>query len=230
MHIYESKSSKGFCSDCYDVPAATGNSIHDGVYLIRPEVSRQSARTFCLVEDDVVWTVIQRRTDGRESFARSWDDYRQGFGDAGGEFWLGNENIHRLTDGARIYRLRIDMWDVLGRYWLADYTSFRIHAEDALFRLELGDFRGNATDALRYSNLMPFSAIDRDNDVSTTHCAQFYQSGWWYKHCHYSNLNGRYTAGMVWFNQDIDEWIQMKQTTMRISMVMGNAPETHASG
>lgn len=193
-------------------------------------MSRQSARTFCLVEDEVVWTVIQRRTDGRESFARSWDDYRQGFGDAGAEFWLGNENIHRLTDAARVYRLRIDMWDVLGRYWLADYASFRIHAEDALYRLDLGDFSGNATDALRYSNLMPFSALDRDNDVSTTHCAQFYQSGWWYKHCHYSNLNGRYTAGMVWFHQDLDEWIQMKQTTMRISMVIGNVPETHAPG
>jgi len=50
---------------------------------------------------------------------------------------------------------------------------------------------GNATDALRYSHGQPFSAIDRDNDLSTTDCARFYAAGWWYKHCHYANLNGR---------------------------------------
>jgi len=50
---------------------------------------------------------------------------------------------------------------------------------------------GNATDALGYSDGQPFSALDRDNDVSTTDCARFYDAGWWYKHCHYANLNGR---------------------------------------
>jgi len=50
---------------------------------------------------------------------------------------------------------------------------------------------GNATDALSYSDGQPFSAVDRDNDVSTTDCARFYAAGWWYKHCHYANLNGR---------------------------------------
>jgi len=72
----------------------------------------------------------------------------------------------------------------------------------------------------RYSNLMPFSTIDRDNDVSTTHCAQFYQSGWWYKHCHYSNLNGRYTSGLVWFNDQLDEWLQMNRTVFTIGRVI----------
>lgn len=50
---------------------------------------------------------------------------------------------------------------------------------------------GNATDALGYSDGQPFSALDRDNDISTTDCARFYAAGWWYKHCHYANLNGR---------------------------------------
>ena len=50
---------------------------------------------------------------------------------------------------------------------------------------------GNATDALSYSDSQPFSALDRDNDLSTTDCARFYAAGWWYKHCHYANLNGR---------------------------------------
>ena len=56
---------------------------------------------------------------------------------------------------------------------------------------------GNATDALSYSDGQPFSAVDRDNDVSTTDCARFYAAGWWYKHCHYANLNGRSVSLIV---------------------------------
>lgn len=44
------------------------------------------------------WTVIQKRGPGRGeaiNFTRSWDDYANGFGNLLGEFWLGNEIVHR---------------------------------------------------------------------------------------------------------------------------------------
>ena len=42
------------------------------------------------------WTVIQRQIAGVVSFNRIWTKYKQGFGHLSGNFWLGNENIHRL--------------------------------------------------------------------------------------------------------------------------------------
>lgn len=44
------------------------------------------------------WTVIQRRGGrfrGRVDFNRTWNDYADGFGELDGEFWFGNEVVHR---------------------------------------------------------------------------------------------------------------------------------------
>jgi hypothetical protein len=43
------------------------------------------------------WTVIQRRQDGSEDFYRNWDEYKNGFGNTTGGYWLGLENMHYLT-------------------------------------------------------------------------------------------------------------------------------------
>lgn len=53
------------------------------------------------------WTVIQRRSVGLTSFNRDWKQYKQGFGSIRGDFWLGNDNIFRLT--RQPSTIRIDM-------------------------------------------------------------------------------------------------------------------------
>jgi len=44
--------------------------------------------------------------------------------------------MHRLTRG-RVFRLRVDMWDVEGQYWVAEYPEFRVASADQLYRLDL---------------------------------------------------------------------------------------------
>ena len=58
--------------------------------------------------------MFQRRQDGTVDFYRNLANYSRGFGDLYGEFWLGNDNLYRLTAQGD-YELRVDLSDFYGR-------------------------------------------------------------------------------------------------------------------
>ena len=59
------------------------------------------------------WTVFQKRLDGSVDFYHGWADYKNGFGNLNGEFWLGLDKISRLTNTKN--RLRVDLEDTTGK-------------------------------------------------------------------------------------------------------------------
>ena len=60
-------------------------------------------------------------------------------------------------------------------------------------------------------NGMKFTTKDVDNDVDAhKNCAQKYNGAWWYKECHYSNLNGHYLAGNITSFADGVIWYHFK--------------------
>ena len=87
--------------------------------------------------------VFQRRQDGSEDFFRSWEDYKNGFGNLSGEFWLGNENIYALTRQG-FHQLRVDIADWSGNKQYAVYDNFSIRPESDSYRLYIGSYHGNA--------------------------------------------------------------------------------------
>ncbi|XP_076316267.1 uncharacterized protein LOC143228794 isoform X2 [Tachypleus tridentatus] len=187
-----------------------------GVYLIHPQGTESAFPIYCDMDTaGGRWTVIQRRNDGSQDFYRPWEDYKQGFGDPSGEYWLGNEAIHQITSSDN-YTLRLDMWDTYGRYIFAEYDLFYVENEADNYRLTIGGYHGNATDAMENHNRMAFSTSDRDNDASSTHCAVYYSSGWWYNHCQYVNINGRYNIGLTWYDMDQHEWVQLTRVEMKL--------------
>ncbi|XP_061399354.1 protein scabrous [Musca vetustissima] len=197
--------------DCSEVtPSET--TTNDGLYLIAPAGDHHPQMAHCTPDG---WTTVQRRYDGSADFNRSWEDYASGFGSPAGEFWIGNEQLHHLTLN-NCTRLRVLMQDIYDNVWLAEYNQFYISSRSDGYRLHIGGYSGNASDALDYQQGMQFSAIDVDRDISQTHCAANYEGGWWFSHCQHANLNGRYNLGLTWFDAQRNEWIAVKSSQMMI--------------
>ncbi|XP_070579785.1 ficolin-1-like [Ptychodera flava] len=98
-----------------------------GVYEVTPE-NYHTILVYCDVDGDEAWTVIQRRLDDTVYFGRPWSHYRHGFGPIDGTHWLGNEQIHYLTEQGR-YKLHIDMVDVSDEHHVAKYDKFHVDSE-----------------------------------------------------------------------------------------------------
>ena len=83
--------------------------------------------------------MFQKRIDGSENFYLHWNDYKDGFGDLNGKFWLGNDKIHRLTiDDNQV--LRVDLEDFEGNTDYAEYDMFGVINEDDKYKLILGSY------------------------------------------------------------------------------------------
>ena len=128
------------CAEVYK----SGDKI-SGVYKINPD-GLGEFEVFC---DQKTagggWTVFQKRRDGSVDFFRAWDDYKRGFGNLNGEFWLGLDKIHRLTVSTG-YKLRVDLEDNHGNTAFAEYSSFSVTSERAKYQLNLGSYSGRLLD------------------------------------------------------------------------------------
>ena len=113
----------------------------DGVYAIKPD-NLPAFDVFC---DQTTagggWTVFQKRLDGSVDFYLNWSNYRVGFGDLNGEFWLGLDEIHRLTTSDSNI-LRVDLKDFEGYTRFAKYDMFRVMSENDMYKLNIGAYSG----------------------------------------------------------------------------------------
>ncbi|XP_068145624.1 ficolin-2-like [Drosophila tropicalis] len=75
------------------------------------------------------WIVIQKRINGSLNFFRNWQEYREGFGDLNGEFFLGLKNIRAMT-ALEPYELYIHLEDFNKTVRHARYDEFAIDNEE----------------------------------------------------------------------------------------------------
>ena len=170
-----------------------------GLYTIAPTDGKGEFTVCCeMASNKGGWTVIQRRNDNSTDFYRKWQEYKTGFGEMNGNFWLGLEKIHRLTQ-IESHEVMFVMTNQEDKTFIAKYDLFKVDSEATDYQLTLGKYissEKNAGNSLAIHRNQKFSTYDRDNDINpTVNCAMKYHGAWWYKHCHESNLNGRYYDG-----------------------------------
>ncbi len=79
-----------------------------------------------------------------------WSDYVGGFGSPDGEYWIGLEPIHILTEKLNKKRLRIDMVAPNGRKYYIVYNNFYVQSSAYKYRMYTGTkAEGTASDQFR---------------------------------------------------------------------------------
>uniref|UniRef100_A0A8C0XCH5 Fibrinogen C-terminal domain-containing protein n=1 Tax=Castor canadensis TaxID=51338 RepID=A0A8C0XCH5_CASCN len=237
--------------DCDDIYAQGYQA--DGVYLIYPSGPSVPVPVFCdMTTEGGKWTVFQKRFNGSVSFFRGWNDYKLGFGRADGEYWLGKagpwegdcptarslltsyhlslglQNLHLLTLKQK-YELRVDLEDFENNTAYAKYVDFSISpnavsAEEDGYTLYVAGFEdGGAGDSLSYHSGQKFSTFDRDQDLFVQNCAALSSGAFWFRSCHFANLNGFYLGGSHLSYANGINWAQwkgfyysLKRTEMKI--------------
>ena len=168
----------------------------------------------CL-ESEQGWIIIQRRLNDSVAFEnKNWEEYKRGFGNYLGNYWMGLEALHEITSSGT-YHLYIgfrisSFTDPKYAY----YSGFSIGNEGNSYTLSYSSYvQANSTasnDRLAGHKGKPFTTHDVDNDNvldgnTAINCAehsghQF--GGWWFgisnaytvvkDNCYESNLNGKF--------------------------------------
>ncbi|XP_068142845.1 angiopoietin-related protein 7 isoform X2 [Drosophila tropicalis] len=163
--------------------------------ILKLQLTPQSESFYVPCDKD--WTVIMSRGQDGINFERSWLEYKDGFGNLAGDFFIGLDKVHALTSST-LHELRIVLEDFQGNVAFAGYSSFAIGSEKEAYPLSLlGQFQSelqpSAGDSLSYQAGAKFSTIDNDNDNCVDcSCAQRHRGAGWFNNCATSNLMGTY--------------------------------------
>ncbi|XP_006890770.1 PREDICTED: tenascin-like isoform X2 [Elephantulus edwardii] len=210
-----------FPRDCSQ--AMLNGDTTSGLYTIYLNGDKaQALEVYCdMTSDGGGWIVFLRRSNGRENFYRNWKAYAAGFGDRREEFWLGLDNLNKITAQGQ-YELRVDLRDH-GDTAYAVYDRFSVGDARTRYKLKVEGYSGTAGDSMAYHNGRSFSTFDKDTDSAITNCALSYKGAFWYKNCHRVNLMGRYgdnnhSQGVNWFHWKGHEYsIQFAEMKLRPS-------------
>ncbi|KAL7742351.1 hypothetical protein ACLKA6_018987 [Drosophila palustris] len=169
-----------------------------GIYdILVPKFSSEPFKVACDAETrDGGWTIILRRIDGSVNFNRNWTEYKNGFGNLDGEYFLGLDKIHAMT-AERRQELLVLLEDFEGDRRYETYDEFAIGNEDQQYELHtLGKANGTAGDSLDWHQGLKFSTFDKDNNkYKGVNCAISFSGAWWYRggfYCYSSQLTGTY--------------------------------------
>ncbi|XP_066910255.1 fibrinogen-like protein 1 [Clytia hemisphaerica] len=189
----------------------------DGIYDVFL-LGKYRRRVFCLMQHaGGGWMAFQRRFDGSVRFMnRNWREFKEGFGNEEGEYYLGNELLNLLTtDEGHDWLVRGTNWD--GITQMKMIHNVIVESETDWYRLNYDASDIDSTfSTVWYGEVMrgmKFSTFDEDHDIASTKNCAAKHGGWWHKECHGVAMNGPYWAnehyrpsndanGIIWWKFD----------------------------
>uniref|UniRef100_A0A0K8R3B3 Putative ficolin/ixoderin n=1 Tax=Ixodes ricinus TaxID=34613 RepID=A0A0K8R3B3_IXORI len=165
-----------------------------GDYLINPH---GDFWVWCDMDTDGGgWTIIQRRSkdeEGEDKFEKSKEEYEKGFYGGLSSYWIGNENLHLLTNFPNNEQvLRIELTRQDGNNINVEYDQFKVGSKADEYELSIGKYKGpHGYDALKSYNGHKFFMGNSYYKPIYSGCYPHLSGGWWYNDCVHSNLNGR---------------------------------------
>ena len=193
-NIYGPAQEPQLCQDHQQSTSPPHSPAKSGVYksyLVKTQV-------YCdMDQEGGGWTTIQRRVDGSVDFQRDWVDYKKGFGNPAGEYWLGLDKIHTLTNAFANVMLRIEASTFGGERTFMIFEGFKVGDEASLYKLTCGNVLEDSlslADDWLYVDGRQFSTRDKDNDSrDDSNCSILKGGGGgWFKSCFKINFNGKY--------------------------------------
>ncbi|XP_067947220.1 fibroleukin-like [Watersipora subatra] len=181
------------CQEYYDK-----GERNSGVYKIRPSnTTIHEFSIWCDFFDGHGWTVFQRRENGSVSFDMPWYAYKKGFGNLDGEYWLGNDKLHLLTQTNPILNIYLEVPEKAPAY--GTWQEFYVGDELDKYKLSVNgaEYNGTLPEDLSHHDGAYFSTFDRFNG-GWGDCAGFYGGGWWYIDANYCGYVHNSYSGMLW--------------------------------
>ncbi|XP_070181192.1 fibrinogen-like protein 1 [Littorina saxatilis] len=171
----------------YDCKEGEDLDYPSGVYDIKPPNAPVSFNVRCWME----WggrTYLTLRQSNSLLFNRTWQEYKNGFGNLQGDHWLGLQQIYYLTNSGLAYELLVQVnRKENGVYLQQYYSNFKISNEASYYRLSFSSSSPNEDPAKTLGDSLSsalgsrFSTYDADHDDDDTkNCALRHQSGWWF--------------------------------------------------
>ena len=178
----------------------------------------------CKPESDG-WLVWFRRLDDTVHFNRSWEEYVSGFGDPGGNYWIGLDTLSLITGSDTNYTLRVEISSSVAGEWF-DYKSFAVGNVSTNYTLLVqspssANFMAKSYLAMEILDGQQFSTWDRDNDEKLLeNCSQSRggDGGWWFRECAYMYVTNVYSQ-MYLISTDVEGKVDITSVVMKLKPI-----------
>ena len=182
--------------DCKDAYAK--GERRSGIYEINPD-GGTPFEVYCKMNNDTITgtppgvTMILRRKDGSVNFNVNANSYRSLVGNLNGEFFIGGDNLARLTSGTKKLAVILYPWEPDYNVGWAHYSTFRIATWSDRFRMTVtGVYDTNIGDVMATQNGDDL----RTHDYDHSSCVNKYGPNWTANNpCHSFNPLGNYYYG-----------------------------------